>query len=153
MTAVQSLFRLHDRQCNVYCDLMTASPVSNGSGMMKDPGIMKIVYVGRLNTGKNLEKWVDVAVDLHRRLNRTTFEIYGTGPLSQALTDKIRSLEAEDYITLPGYRSDIENVFREADLLLFLSEYEIFRQCGGRKHSLRYPGDRIGYPLNEGDIS
>lgn len=99
----------------------------------KEPGVFKIVYAGRLNTGKNLEKWIDVAVelhgkahDLHGRLKMTTFEVYGTGPLYQPLIEKIRSMGAEDYITLKGYRSDIENVFHEADLLLFLSEYESF---------------------------
>lgn len=92
----------------------------------RESGVLKIVYVGRLNAGKNLEKWVDVAVDLHGRLKTTTFEIYGSGPLHQLLYEKIRSRGAEDYITLKGFRSDIENVFREADLLLFLSEYESF---------------------------
>ena len=59
-------------------------------------------------------------------IDKTIFEIYGSGPLSQALTEKIRSSGAEEYITLKGYRSDIERVFRDADLMLFLSEYESF---------------------------
>jgi len=92
----------------------------------RESGVFKIVYAGRLNQGKNLEKWIDVAADLHGRIRSATFEIYGTGPLHQLLTEKIRILGAEDFITLKGYRSDIENVFREADLLLFLSEYESF---------------------------
>jgi glycosyltransferase involved in cell wall biosynthesis len=98
----------------------------NDSGSMKEREIKKIVYVGRLNPGKNLEKWIDVAVDLHGKFKSATFEIYGSGPLFQPLIEKIRSPGAEDFISLKGYRSDIENVFREADLLLFLSEYESF---------------------------
>ncbi|MDF1559929.1 MAG: glycosyltransferase family 4 protein [Bacteroidales bacterium] len=94
--------------------------------MAKEPGIMKIVYAGRLDRGKNLEKWIDVAVDLHRGLKMTLFEIYGTGPMYESLAARIRSKGAEDYIAIKGYRSDIENVYREADLLLFLSEYESF---------------------------
>ena len=113
------------------------NPISNGRFVppaeRRESGVFKIVYVGRLNTGKNLEKWIDVAVDLHRRapdmpgkIKMPTFEIYGAGPLHQPLIEKIRSLGAEDFISLKGYRSDIENLFREADLLLFLSEYESF---------------------------
>lgn len=92
----------------------------------RKPGEMKIIYAGRLDRGKNLDKWVDIAVDLHRREEGFTFEIYGTGPLSIHLGERIRGLGAENFISLKGYRSDIENVFRDADLLLFLSEYESF---------------------------
>jgi glycosyltransferase involved in cell wall biosynthesis len=106
------------------------NPISSGrfvpSPAKRESALFKILYAGRLNTGKNLDKWIDVAVDLHGRLDKTTFEIYGSGPLCQALTEKIRSRGAEGYITLKGYRSDIENVFRDANLLLFLSEYESF---------------------------
>jgi len=96
------------------------------SGLKRDSGVMKIVYVGRLNSGKNLDRWIDVAVELHSRLEMTRFEIYGSGPLHQALQERIGSHGAGSYIALKGYRRDIENVFRDADLLLFLSEYESF---------------------------
>lgn len=99
----------------------------------RESGVFKIIYAGRLDTGKNLDKWVDIAVELYRRtadihgkLKMITFEIYGDGPLYQPLTEKIRRVGAEDFIALKGFRSDIENVFREADLLLFLSQYESF---------------------------
>ncbi|MDI9533341.1 MAG: glycosyltransferase [Bacteroidota bacterium] len=89
-------------------------------------GMMKIVYVGRLAPGKNLISWIETAAAIHAILDNTLFEIYGSGPLEQQLHDKITSLSAGSYIFLKGYRSDIENVFREADLTLFLSEYESF---------------------------
>lgn len=106
------------------------NPVGSGrfvpASVKRADGVMKIIYVGRLNSGKNLERWIDVAVELHSRLEMTRFEIYGSGPLHQALQERISSHGAESYITLNGYRRDIENVFRDADLLLFLSEYESF---------------------------
>jgi glycosyltransferase involved in cell wall biosynthesis len=92
----------------------------------KETEILKIIYAGRLNEGKNLEKWVDVAIGLHGRMANTLFEIYGTGPLDHLLSEKINGMGADSYISLKGYRSDIENVFRDAGLLLFLSEYESF---------------------------
>lgn len=89
-------------------------------------GELKIIYAGRLDHGKNLDKWIDIAVDLHGRNERLTFEVYGTGPLRIPLGERIRKAGAENYISLKGFRSDIENVFRDADLLLFLSEFESF---------------------------
>ncbi len=106
------------------------NPVSNNrfvpSAERREQRPLKIIYTGRLNRGKNLEKWIDIAVDLHEKLDRPVFEIYGSGPMERLLAAKIRTLGAESYISLKGYRSDIENVFRDADLLLFLSEYESF---------------------------
>lgn len=92
----------------------------------RNPGEFKIIYAGRLDLGKNLDRWTDIALFLHGRDERLVFEIYGTGPLTVSLGEKIRKAGAENYISLKGYRSDIENVFRNADLLLFLSEYESF---------------------------
>jgi len=87
---------------------------------------IKIIYVGRLSKGKGLERWIDIAWRLHEIISYVNFEIYGTGPVSDLLKIKIKELNAENYIFLKGFRSDIENVYREADLLLFLSEYESF---------------------------
>ncbi len=94
--------------------------------MSNRPGELKIIYAGRLEHGKNLDKWIDIALYLHGRNERLIFEIYGTGPLGITLGERIKKAGAENFITLKGYRSDIENVFRDADLLLFLSEYESF---------------------------
>ena len=106
------------------------NPVSNNrfvpSAERREHGPLKIIYTGRLNRGKNLEKWIDVAVDLHEKPDGPVFEIYGSGPMESILAAKILSLGAGSYISMKGYRSDIDNVFRDADLLLFLSEYESF---------------------------
>jgi glycosyltransferase involved in cell wall biosynthesis len=85
-----------------------------------------IVYTGRLNEGKNLFKWIDIAVDIHSKMPETRFEIYGQGPLEPMLRNKISGMNAEKYIYLKGFHREIENVYRKADLLLFLSEYESF---------------------------
>ena len=89
-------------------------------------GMMKIIYAGRLNEGKNLEGWIDVAFAVHSRMPETVFGIYGSGPLEERLRERISKPGTEGYISLKGFRADIENVYREADLFLFLSEYESF---------------------------
>jgi glycosyltransferase involved in cell wall biosynthesis len=87
---------------------------------------LKIIYAGRLSRGKNLEKWIDFAVGIHKTIPDSQFEIYGTGSLHDILKNKIRLLNAGHFILLKGFREDIENAYREADVLLFLSEYESF---------------------------
>lgn len=93
---------------------------------VKRTGILKIIYSGRLCNGKNLETWLDIADQIHNLLPESVFEIYGSGPLRKSLESKIGAINAGSFIFLKGFRQDIENVYRDADLLLFLSEYESF---------------------------
>jgi glycosyltransferase involved in cell wall biosynthesis len=85
-----------------------------------------VVYTGRLSPGKNLLLWIDIAAEIHSKIPRTRFEIYGKGQLESKLRSKISELNAEGYIHLMGFQKGIENIYRKADLLLFLSEYESF---------------------------
>lgn len=89
-------------------------------------GIRKIIYVGRLTEGKGLEKWIRVALEIHRDFPAISFEIYGSGRLEDMLKLQIEESGASEYISIPGHRKDVENVYRDADLLLFLSERESF---------------------------
>jgi len=93
----------------------------------EDPrGTSKIIYVGRLTAGKGLEEWLRVAVELHPDFPAICFEIYGSGRLEEMLKLHIEEKGASSYISMHGHRNDIENVYRDADLLLFLSERESF---------------------------
>lgn len=87
---------------------------------------IRIIYAGRLSRGKGLEKWIEVATGLHGLMPEMEFEVYGEGELQETLCQRISDLDAGGYIKLRGYRADIENAFRESDLLLFLSEFESF---------------------------
>jgi len=87
--------------------------------------IRKIIYTGRLANGKNLTKWIDVAYHLLKEDSNYQFEIYGDGPIRKNLEENVLSEYKKD-ILFKGYTSNIETAFKEADLLLFLSEYESF---------------------------
>ena len=87
---------------------------------------LRIIYVGRLNRGKNLEKWIDLASQIHRSIPGTNFEIYGSGPLIDRLQDKIDLQNINSFVFLKGFTDDVVKVYRNADILLFLSEYESF---------------------------
>lgn len=87
---------------------------------------IRVVYSGRLEPGKNLVRWIETAAYLHDKIPNTCFELYGEGSLKSSLKTQIDELHAGDYIRVKGFRKDIENVYRCADMSLFLSEYESF---------------------------
>lgn len=87
---------------------------------------LKVVYCGRLSTGKNLQQWIRVACHLKKRLQALTFEIYGEGPEESFIRKYITDNNADSFIVLKGYTSNPETVYQNADLLLFLSDYESF---------------------------
>jgi glycosyltransferase involved in cell wall biosynthesis len=92
----------------------------------KDNELIRIIFAGRLSPGKNLERWIEIACEIHSLAKNTVFEIYGSGPLREPLLKKIEILQASGFISLMGFRKDLGAVYSQADLLLFLSEYESF---------------------------
>jgi len=86
----------------------------------------EIVYVGRLASGKNLVKWIDVADLLKTHFDSVIFNIFGHGPEENLLKSYIRSKHLENRIFLKGQVDAPEKIYREADVLLFLSKYESF---------------------------
>jgi glycosyltransferase involved in cell wall biosynthesis len=87
---------------------------------------VRIFYTGRLAEGKNLLRWIEIASKLLNVLPELEFNIYGDGELKGRMLDLINQKNLSRKIFLHGFRSDIENVYRENDLLLFLSEFESF---------------------------
>lgn len=87
---------------------------------------LKIVYVGRLVNGKNLDKWFEAARYLLENDEAITFELYGTGPLKEEIEHWISSANLRDKIRVKGYVDEVEKVYQSADLLIFLSAYESF---------------------------
>ncbi len=85
-----------------------------------------VIYVGRLTEGKNLFRWIDVAVAVHKERTESSFILYGDGPLREKLESYACNLGADEYITFSGHVEHIPEAYHQADLLLFLSEYESF---------------------------
>jgi glycosyltransferase involved in cell wall biosynthesis len=86
----------------------------------------KIVYSGRLTKGKNLFKWIHVAEAINKKHPDICFEIYGDGPLRQSLQKLINERNLKEIVALKGFYKNAEEIYKNADLLLFLSEYESF---------------------------
>lgn len=86
----------------------------------------KIIYCGRLEPGKNLFTWLDLAKAIGNQIPDCIFELYGQGSLLPKLKQYSEGLGIDDKVTFCGFRKDIENAYREADWMIFLSEYESF---------------------------
>lgn len=86
----------------------------------------KVVYVGRLAPGKNVQLWIEIANHLGKRYPEMEFHIYGGGSLQHELEQFAATLDIRDRITLHGHTPDIAEAYRTADLMIFLSQYESF---------------------------
>lgn len=95
-------------------------------GRIRKPVPSRIIYCGRLDEGKNLDGWIRVAVEILKEFPQTVFEIYGDGPAIDSVRNSIDTSGHGSNIFLRGYTANPERVFREADLMLFLSRYESF---------------------------
>lgn len=83
-----------------------------------------ILSAGRLTEQKNYE----TAIEAISRLRDHSFEywIAGAGGLEPLLKELVRSLDLEDKVRFLGFRSDLPQLFRQADVFLLVSRWEGF---------------------------
>jgi len=103
-----------------------ASGRLEGRCRRKSTQSLNIIYVGRLVKGKNLFKWLDIAGTIRSKFPEAQFYLYGDGPLRKELQAYSNKLGLSDFVCFAGFKANIEEVYCNADLLLFLSEYESF---------------------------
>jgi len=94
--------------------------------IVKNSPPIKIIYCGRLDKGKNLDVWINVAKIIKRHYSDTVFEIYGDGSEAEHVKQLITGSGADSYIHIKGFIPDTETAYREADLMIFLSQHESF---------------------------
>jgi len=103
--------------------------LSRFNSSSRNPGSkdeLNIIYAGRLTDGKNLFLWIETAEYLIQSGIKAVFNIYGTGELYTEIEKRIQESKYHKRIRLNGHASKIEEVYKKADLLLFLSEYESY---------------------------
>ena len=93
---------------------------------LKEAGSLVIVYTGRLVHGKNLFIWLTAAKEISDKFPNAMFKVYGEGSLKQELIAYALELGISEKVSFEGFSSDISKAYQNADLLLFLSEYESF---------------------------
>ncbi len=87
---------------------------------------LTIIYVGRLALGKNLFRWLDVAKAIYNNFQNVCFKLYGHGPLKNELITYAEKLKINSVVQFMDFTSDINLAYYQADLMIFLSEYESF---------------------------
>lgn len=85
-----------------------------------------IIYAGRLAPGKNLHLWIDAAQLIAENHPHTEFHIYGDGALRRELEIYAEKKGLSGSITFHGFMKDIEQAYKQADLMIFLSDHESF---------------------------
>jgi glycosyltransferase involved in cell wall biosynthesis len=106
---------------------------------------LNIIYTGRLVDGKNMFQWLEMARAIHSLRSDARFFIYGDGSLKESLIRESEENGMQDYLFFMGFTPDLSLAYRDADLMMFLSEYESFGNAV--VESILY-----GVPVIAGDI-
>ena len=81
----------------------------------------RIGAVGRLAPEKGFAPLIRTIADLKRSYPQLELTIYGDGPQRLELEQLVRSLNAESYVRLPGFASDLLKIYSEMDLFVLNS--------------------------------
>lgn len=103
-----------------------SSPRLNTAGERLAEDGLNIIYTGRLAEGKNMALWLDMARAIYNIRSDARFYIYGDGPLKESLVRQGAENGMEDYLFFMGFTPELSVAYRNADLMMFLSEYESF---------------------------
>jgi len=80
--------------------------------------------IGVLRSSKRLDLFLDVAAELSRTDRSLTFLIVGEGPKEREVREKIRELQLEEVVFLPGHRADIPEILAATDVMVTTSVKE-----------------------------
>jgi glycosyltransferase involved in cell wall biosynthesis len=87
---------------------------------------LNIIYTGRLVEGKNMFLWLEMARAIHNLRGDARFLVYGDGPLKESLIREGEEKGMNGYLFFRGFTADLSSAYNDADLMMFLSEYESF---------------------------
>ncbi len=85
-----------------------------------------ITFAGRFTKGKNINIILEVAKILSKTHQEIKFQLYGDGPEKNNLEKTIKELNLTPFVKLNNFVDNITEVYKNADLFLFLSGYESF---------------------------
>ena len=118
--------------------------------------------VARFRAQKRVDRWAEVAAEIHKLNPKIQFLMIGDGPDDDMLREKIKALNMEGKIQLPGMLSNTVEAFKRIDIFLLTSDFEglplalmeamstgcvpVVSNVGGIK---QLPFDGFGYKFNE----
>lgn len=88
--------------------------------------LRKLAYVGRLQTGKNVDLVIRLFEEAAASHPELELHIAGAGPLEELIRKRCAESPVADRITCHGFVKDIQHFYQSVDLFLFLSAYESF---------------------------
>lgn len=91
-------------------------------GIPDDAIVISTIAVFR--TQKRLERWLELASQIHSRRSGARFMIIGDGPLRPLIEQKRKSLQLNDVVNLPGLQTDVRPYLAATDIYMITSEFE-----------------------------
>jgi glycosyltransferase involved in cell wall biosynthesis len=100
----------------------------NVNGLREEFGIpanhLVVGTVAVFRRQKRLQDWLEVASRIAKQQKNVTFLLVGHGPEESMLRSRIRELDIEDRVVMPGFRPDGRRVMALMDVFLMTSEFE-----------------------------
>ena len=93
---------------------------------LKQQGRFVVCNVGRINTQKGFEYYIEAADLLKQRGIPAAMLIVGEGILMEQMRERVAEQQLEDTVFFLGYRKDVSNVIAQSDVAVLSSLWEGF---------------------------
>ncbi|MFT4153263.1 glycosyltransferase [Parafilimonas sp.] len=80
--------------------------------------------LARFRPQKRVDRWAEVAAEVHKMNPNIKFLMVGNGPDDEMLRARIKCLNMEGKIELPGMLSDTTSAFKRINIFLLTSDFE-----------------------------
>lgn len=90
----------------------------------RDEGCFVVGNVGRLTEQKGMEYYLKAIPEIVKRYPKARFMVVGTGEDEEKLRVLAKGLAIEPYVHFTGYRTDVQNLMSQMDLLVLSSLWE-----------------------------
>ena len=87
-------------------------------------GCFVVANIGRLSEQKGMKYYIQAIPEVVEEHPETRFLIIGSGKDEMELKDLVKKLEVEDVVYFMGYRSDVQNLMSQVDLIVLSSLWE-----------------------------
>lgn len=91
---------------------------------LRGEGCFIVGNIGRLSEQKGMEYYIQALPEVLNKHSETHFLIIGTGELENNLKEQTEQLNVENNVHFFGYRSDIQNLISQLDLVVLSSLWE-----------------------------
>ena len=91
---------------------------------LHDEGFYVVGNIGRLSEQKGMEYFIAAIPTIKLYMNHVKFVIVGTGEDEKKLMDLVTKLDLKDDCYFLGYRSDVQNLMSQMDLVVLSSLWE-----------------------------